>query len=296
MLEVRASRRWILSIPVLVASVGCGPTVPLLAVVEEGSSGGDGAQTSTTAVEVEAESSGSESTGEEPNSFIEPIDAGGSYECDLWVQDCPEGEKCTVWANDGGNAWNATRCVPVVDEPGGPGDPCTVEGNAVSGLDTCAVGALCWDVDPETNEGVCREYCQGDESNPFCEDPETQCGGPRNFPLCLPSCCPIEQDCSLGQGCYPISDTFGCAPDASGETGGYADPCEFINVCDPGLACLGPEATPGCEGYSGCCAPFCVIGSMACAELHPDLECVAWYDEGLAPPGLEHTGVCILPG
>ena len=45
-------------------------------------------------------------------------DGGGiSFECDLFEQDCPPGEKCMPWANDGGGAWNATRCSPVADNP-----------------------------------------------------------------------------------------------------------------------------------------------------------------------------------
>src|SRR5262245_13882487 len=41
--------------------------------------------------------------------FIEDHDGGGhSWECSLFEQDCPIGEKCNIYANDGGNAWNAT--------------------------------------------------------------------------------------------------------------------------------------------------------------------------------------------
>ena len=49
--------------------------------------------------------------------FILPDDGGtGVFECDLWGQDCPDGEKCMPWASNGGT-WNATRCSPVVDSP-----------------------------------------------------------------------------------------------------------------------------------------------------------------------------------
>ena len=58
-------------------------------------------------------------------------DTGGlePFDCDIWAQDCPEGEKCSAWANDGGGAWNATRCVPVDDDPDQVGEACNVEGS-----------------------------------------------------------------------------------------------------------------------------------------------------------------------
>src|SRR4029078_9155118 len=37
-------------------------------------------------------------------SFIQNPDGGNvSNECDIWAQDCPEGEKCMPWDNAGGN-------------------------------------------------------------------------------------------------------------------------------------------------------------------------------------------------
>ncbi len=59
--------------------------------------------------------------------FLVSPDGGGSViACDLWSQDCPPGEKCMPWANDGGNTWNATRCTPIDDDPRSVGEPCTV--------------------------------------------------------------------------------------------------------------------------------------------------------------------------
>lgn len=80
-------------------------------------------------------------------------------ECDLVAQDCPVGERCVPWANDGGMAWNATRCSDVAPMPGAPGEPCQAEGNPYSGLDDCALGAVCWDADPGTGQGVCVAIC-----------------------------------------------------------------------------------------------------------------------------------------
>ena len=149
------------------------------------------------------------------------VDAGAfdPFECDIFAQDCPDGEKCMPWANDGGGAWNATRCTAVDDSAGQPGDECIVEGSGVSGIDSCDLGVMCWDVDPETNVGTCVAMCTGDEANPICEDPATTCTIANNgaIVLCLPTCDPLLQDCGDDQGCYPIDDEWSCAPDTSGK-------------------------------------------------------------------------------
>jgi hypothetical protein len=256
-----------------------------------GSSSGDAA--SSTGAD-----SGSESGGVV---FLIPPDGGGvAFECDLFAQDCPEGEKCMPWGNDGGT-WNATRCSPIADNPGQPGDECTVEGGAASGIDSCDLGSQCWDVDPKTNMGVCAAMCTGDASNPICEDPDTTCSIANDgaIVLCLGVCDPIVQDCPEGQACYPVAEDWVCGPDASGEMGTYGDPCEFINVCDPGLMCLDASATPNCAGASGCCTEVCDItdpeGDAQCTGAPDGQTCTPWYEEGTAPPGYEDVGACALP-
>ena len=234
--------------------------------------------------------------------FIQDPDGGGvNIECDLWSQDCPEGEKCMPWANDGGGAWNATRCSPLDPNPAQIGDECTVEGSGVSGIDNCDLGSMCWDVDPETNMGTCVAFRMGSEAAPVCEDPATSCviANEGTLILCLPSCDPLLQDCSEGQACYPIDDAFACAPDVSGEMGLHGDACEFINVCDPGNFCADAAGVPDCAGSSGCCAAFCDLSdpdaSMNCPGAAGGEECTAWYADGQAPPGFENVGACVIP-
>jgi hypothetical protein len=232
--------------------------------------------------------------------FIQPPDGGGmTYECDLWAQDCPAGEKCNVWANDGGGAWNATKCVPIDPDADEAGEPCTVVDNGVSGLDSCVLGAMCWDVDPGTNEGVCVAFCVGPAANPTCADPSMMCNNGREFALCLPSCCPLLQDCHEGEACYPVNDTFWCVPDAGGEQGEFGDECEFLNVCDPGLFCANPDSVPGCHSAIGCCSQFCYLAdpnaSASCAGADGGQECVPWFEDGQAPPGEEDLGACVIP-
>ncbi len=234
--------------------------------------------------------------------FIEQPDGGGvSVECDIWNNDCPSGEKCMPWANDGGNSWNATKCSPLDPNPAQVGDECTVEGSGVSGIDNCDVHSMCYYVDPETNMGICVSFCQGSAQNPIC-NPGFVCTIVNNgvLILCRPECDPLLQDCIANQACLPAtgSDRFTCIIDASGEMGAAGDPCEYINACDPGLFCASAEAVPGCAGSQGCCSEFCDINDPdpnSYCTLGGGQECVPWYEEGTAPPGFDHVGACAIP-
>jgi len=216
-------------------------------------------------------------------------------ECDNWAQDCPEGQKCTAYIA-GGGGWNALKCVDVTgtDEPG---DPCTSEG-AVTGIDSCIEGAMCWYVNQE-GVGLCVALCTGDPEAPVCSD-KGLCtiSGLAILNLCLPSCDPLLQDCPGPAGfCYPIADSFTCAPDASGDEGQANDPCEFINVCDEGLMCAEAALVgAGCEpGRAGCCTSFCKFPDAPCPN--PDQQCVQYFDPADLPaddPWLD-IGVCGVP-
>ena len=225
--------------------------------------------------------------------IVDPDFGGGVAECDVWAQDCPDGEKCSAWANDGGNVWNAWKCVPIDPSPGAPGDACLVEGSGVSGIDDCELGSMCFYVDSETNQGTCVSFCAGNEMAPLCSDPETTCMITNDgwLPLCLPTCSPLDQDCPASQGCYPVVDTFVCAPDASGEMGAVGDPCEYVNVCDPGLICATADTQPGCAA-AGCCAEFCDLDGFVCPA---DTDCLPFFEAGAAPPGWEDVGICGVP-
>jgi hypothetical protein len=201
----------------------------------------------------------------------------------------------------GGSSWNATKCSPLDPMPGQPGDACTVEGSGDSGVDDCDIGSMCWDVDQETNMGTCVAFCQGSDANPSCDDPTTTCsitnGGV--LILCLPTCDPLLQDCTDGNACYPLGDAFVCAPDASGESGTYGEACEYLNVCDPGLFCANAAVVPDCQGSQGCCSEYCEFddpeASANCSGSAGGQECVAYFAEGMAPPGFENIGVCAIP-
>ncbi|MCA9657921.1 MAG: hypothetical protein KC486_06220 [Myxococcales bacterium] len=214
------------------------------------------------------------------------------YQCDINAQDCPAGEKCNLWGTDG-DWWNAAKCVPVVEDPDKAGEACTALQSGYSGIDTCEMGAICWDVD-ENNEGTCIAYCLGDWLSGVLVCPEGHfCEVSRVITLCMPICDPILQDCADGDLCLPLNEAFGCVLDGSGDAGAFGDPCEYADACDPGLVCLNPQYVPKCQA-GGCCSPFCDTGAPNTCPA-ADMECLPWFDEGLAPPGLEHVGVCGIP-
>jgi hypothetical protein len=229
--------------------------------------------------------------------FIDMPDGGGvAVECDVWTDDCPEGEKCMPWANDGGSSWNATRCSPIDTNPGQVGDPCTVEGSGVSGVDSCDSRSMCYYVDPEVGEGICVGFCDGTPQAPSC-DPGFICTIVNDgvLTLCRPECDPLlPQSCDGDAACLPASGSngFTCIIDASGEAGAAGDPCEFINACDPGNLCIDASALSGCEA-GGCCTEFCDTEAPDCSN--PDYECISYYAEGMEAPGYETVGFCAIP-
>ena len=278
-----------------------------------GESGGEAAPSSTTEVGGEhsagGTSEGSSSSGEttdgdesssgfdDPTAFLQDPDHGHvSLECSVWDQNCPAGQKCMPYSHNGDPTWNGTRCSPIADDPGDAGDSCTVEGSGVSGIDDCDLGLVCFHVDLDTNIGRCQPLCIGSEAEPLCEDPTQTCSitGDGILNLCLDACVPLAADCPGDQGCYPFVDSFTCVYDVSGDEGAYGDPCQAINTCDPGLACVSAEAVPGCGGGVGCCTPYCdTTAPNTCPG--EGQECVPWFDPADAPAGLTNTGICSLP-
>jgi len=210
--------------------------------------------------------------------------------------ECPEGFKCTI-----DEALSETHCVEVVPDPKGKNEPCTMMGHGWSGFDDCGLGLVCWGVN-EQGQGTCIGLCDGDPN----AVPGCVCADPKATPtwcqdcavgLCIPSCDPLLQDCpSPDHACYPVNDSFTCAPDASGDEGQANGPCEFINTCDEGLLCGDPAFVgAGClPGSTGCCTPFCKFPGGACPN--PDQSCVQYFDPMNLPfPGAELIGACGLP-
>lgn len=293
-------------------ALGCGPQVELedegssAAVASESSTGPAATTVGPTTANPTTVGSSVTDPVETTTTGVDPDEGDSSTgvvipeDCSTIEQDCPPGWKCMPWANDGGGNWNDTKCVPIAEDPSAPGEPCMVEGNGLSGVDDCDGTSMCWDVDPKTNVGECLPFCIGTDEEPTCENACETCpqSGDGVINLCFETCDPLVQNCDPGQACYPIQQAFACGPDASPKGTGIASPCEYINVCPPGMACLNAESVPGCPGgTAGCCAPFCpVSGADPCPGLLPGSSCVPWYEEGEGP--LEECvsatpGVCV---
>jgi hypothetical protein len=270
-----------------------GDPVPLLP--ETSSSGGSGAASTSitgtsTAVDV---SSGVD--------FVVPPDGGVLTQCDLYADGCPEGEKCTPYASNGGVDRDATKCISVAESPAQLDDACTVESWIASGLDDCARGLFCAVYDPIALIGRCMAICHADpdETDLVCFDPEARCVGPIDaLPrLCATDCDPFGVDCPEGQACYRIGDHFTCLDDVSGDGGDYGDRCLFTNDCSPAMLCADPPEFFECPHLDGCCTPFCDTrlpdASAECPGA-PEHECVGLFEPGEASPLYDWVGACVV--
>lgn len=235
-------------------------------------------------------------TGDDSGNFLDPT-GGASNQCDVWLQDCPEGEKCAAYADDGSEHWNSTRCVPVVQDPAVPGEPCKIEDGVASGIDNCAKGSFCWYMDYNTLEGTCIAACTGSPDAPECPDQRTcDISNDGTLLLCLETCDPLVPSCPNDQLCFSSSlGTFICDLDNSGDGGAYGDPCAFVNSCNYGLFCASTESVPDCASATGCCSEFCDLTAepVTCSGA-PIQTCEPWYEPGTAPPGFEDVGACTI--
>ena len=221
--------------------------------------------------------------------FIPDEDIIDAADCDPWVQDCPEGEKCAA-VNQGGDTWNSNKCVPI-NGTGQLGDECIYDGAAL-GTDDCDLGFICYYTNDE-GIGSCTPLCGGTPDDPVC-DMGFNCSITNEGSLikCLYQCDPILQDCAQeGTGCYWGGGQFSCytTTDATMTN----EPCGYINDCAQGHVCLDAETLVDCQA-SACCAPYCEVDAPNCPI--EGTECSPFYDEGTAPPGYENLGVCVIPG
>lgn len=225
--------------------------------------------------------------------FVPMTDFGTPSECDPFAQDCPDGEKCVPYGSTGGN-WDANKCVPVTGS-GSAGDPCTY-GGTVEATDDCDADTHCWDVMDVDGMavGVCTPFCEGTADEPICP-PETSCliANEGSINLCVSTCDPLLQDCAgEGLACFWANNDFNCI--FTTQNIPLGEPCGYINDCAEGLGCLTAEVLPNCGG-SACCGSWCSVSEAApCPAM--GTECTAFFEEGMAPPGYEDIGVCILPG
>jgi hypothetical protein len=227
----------------------------------------------------------------ETGSIFVPDVEGDEPSCDPFAQDCVDGEKCVHWGSTGGN-WDANKCVPVTGS-GTVGDACSYAG-VVAATDDCDASSHCWDVQDVDGQlvGTCTAFCAGTPNSPQCE-PDTACliANEGSITLCIETCDPLLQACSEGLGCFWANNDFQCI--FTTQNIPLGEPCGYINDCAAGNTCLDAEVLPGCNG-SACCGSFCDLDDPTCGL--EGTECSAFFEEGMAPPGYEGVGVCIVPG
>ncbi|MCY1065542.1 hypothetical protein OV090_12250 [Nannocystis sp. RBIL2] len=228
-------------------------------------------------------------------------DAPPDEKCDIWTQDCPEGQKCMPVSLDGVRGNEAARCRPVVDDPDALGERCTVLGTSGEGLDTCPEGQFCWRNNIGKAFGTCLALCTGSPEDPTCAEPGLVCEHFHAITnLCVRHCDPLAQDCPGDDLCVPddVGDdqAFMCLDDASGAKGQTFDSCTESNTCDAGLKCGSPFMIPECKGdpEGGCCLPYCDLTADPDVCLDIGLQCLQEL-QGDVPPGLEDVGVCGRP-
>ena len=222
---------------------------------------------------------------------------GGFYECGLVGQSCPEGEKCLPYDSWGSKMWTATRCALVVADPGQLDEVCQVEGSRFSGLDTCNIGLMCFDVDPRTNEGVCRQVCG---AAPECPS-GTLCAGYGSAAVCRTPCDPFAGTCPKHRPCSPAGEVtdepalfFTCEALALPTALEFGEECyRFHSECGVRRACVDVQrATTLCHLPSeNCCIDTCALdqpdtcsGATICAP----------YSDPLPNAMLANVGVCVL--
>ncbi|MBV1858313.1 MAG: hypothetical protein KUG77_07865 [Nannocystaceae bacterium] len=193
--------------------------------------------------------------------------------CSVWDDECPEGQKCIAWSNEGDEVWNDTRCRPVGTDL--VGEACTVEGGPASGLDSCAQGSMCWGVDPETNTGLCAPLCHN-EDHPLCDDPDRHCmvgnGGALN--VCLFFCDPVNSECSDSEACYLVDESTVCLRP---NTPVVVEPDLTPALCAPGSTAVAPGLDVGCDEGEPCCVSWCDLASPmpGCPS---EASCRPWDD------------------
>ena len=223
-----------------------------------------------------------------------PLDSPHDNTCDVFAQDCKIGEKCVPWDAAGDNTWNNSKCVAISGD-GAPGEPCTAPSGPVAGIDDCAAGSICWDVD-ENNHGICTIQCSGSAEAPICPaNHRCTIYAGTYLSLCFLLCHPLVDPCPDNSACIPGVDAFYCGIGAWDAQNQVNAPCSGAGSCDKGLACIDPLSAPlACDSRAfGCCQPFCKFPDGDCPN--PDQQCLSWYPPRDTPPGYSDLGICFVP-
>jgi hypothetical protein len=264
--------------------VACGPSrSPVDPQADESTS------SSTSATSSETSTSTTESSG----GFVPDWNRPMLYECDVFAQDCDDGEKCVPYSSVG-SYYDGSKCVPVTGDQA-HGEPCSYGGSALA-TDDCDENSGCWDFHELDGEqlGICHAFCTGTADDPHCPAGSScSVDSSGTLAFCVITCDPVAQDCGPGLGCYWANAAFECTFTTQNIPAG--EPCGLVNDCAPGLLCASSELLPTCSD-TACCTRFCYLslGDSQC-DATPGTVCVSFFEEGMSPPGEEDIGVCIVP-
>lgn len=221
-------------------------------------------------------------------SFVDESGVDPDDDCNQFLQDCPEGQKCTPVDRSGSMRFDDIICVPVMGDKL-PGEACTAE---TLGFDDCQKGATCWPVDAD-NHGVCAPLCVWNEDSRTCSDPQQECAEVDSGLLyvCVDPCQPLIQDCPNGGLCLPVPWTYSCFAPDPGVAGAVFEPCDGLLECAAGLVCAGSTVASECDqGLIGCCTPMCSIAEAGAGCPGADQQCHPVYEP--QPAGFEDVGYC----
>jgi hypothetical protein len=144
-------------------------------------------------------------TGVTTQGFVPVTEFGNeSCQCDPFLQDCPEEEKCVAYASPRADGiFDCVKCVEILGD-GEPGEPC-VYGGTLEATDDCGPASYCFnvmDVDGQSI-GECMPFCEGTPDDPICPM-GTDCliANHGDINLCVATCDPLMQDCAPGLGCF----------------------------------------------------------------------------------------------
>jgi len=247
--------------------------------------GKDGDSESTAAT---TSSTGDDDGDTASSSTITTGDPMSVSQCDPWLQDCADGQKCVAYTKTDEN-WDANKCVPVLGD-GQIGDPCKYDGKVLS-TDDCGADSWCWNVNAD-GIGVCTGFCAGAPESPVC-DVGLGCwiDNESSINMCLLRCDPLAQDCpDSNDWCFYNYMSGGFTCKASTEDLPTGESCTAIDACVGGNTCLQAEVFPTCAGYA-CCAAFCDLNSPACTQ--PGTQCISLFGENGLPEH-DNLGVCIV--
>lgn len=221
-----------------------------------------------------------------------PVLPPAGYTCDPRTQDCPAGSRCTPFSSVMGDDWDGARCVPLVDDPAGLGEPCLTQDFALSGIDDCGPGLLCWYFQSASDlHGRCLGLCGEADA---CLDPDAVCyQSTKPTFLCYPLCDPLAQDCPPPATLCVRStsvDGFMCRYAPAGAPAGAGMPCASETDCAPAHVCDPADLVSGCAAER-CCAPLCSLSQPGCP---PELPHCAPLDQDPRERYLD-VGVCRAP-